>query len=653
VVVPDSRYCGACGAHLAHEASGGARRLHSYAAFPDEPVVRLSVATTLFPHLSHRARVPFRAALGVIVGLLLVFALAGTTAPLIAVCGLGVPLLFLLYIIEVDPYEGTFVLPTALALVLGAGLGAGWALIASPFVDLALQPTTAASLTSAHALVAAIIVPTVAQLLMCVPVVVVRSMQRGRPESLDGFVAGATGALGFTCAATLVLLSPLLRDGQLTHQSFLVNMSQAIERGLGLPLISAMATGLIGGAIWVSRGRTTSARGRWVTSPVLAFVLAEVIQIGWAFGNLAALPDADVILIQLAAIAAIVVSVRLGIHHVLIHEAVDTTVGAPRVCPHCGHLVPTTSFCPQCGVADRALARSGRSEASAPQSAADPSEAAGFATAPTGMAAGEPWPTSPPGEATMRASFPVVRPPAPHGHRLGHLATVALLLAGLAVLTAVLLVVGVFAPPAPPAPCPPLGCQAPPLGKFAAVAQRASQSGLQLGGRLYTNPQGFTVRYYPFPDSSLYPGVETSAKGIQLSYPFKASYGGAAYLDVVGAPDDASTAQQIVNKEVSQIAPNAQLQYVMPQAYLGYVPGYGAAFETEVPNADGHSATYQLLVMASVQNGFAIAVVASGELLSRVTPGSTWWDGHPSPAAISVAYLADSTVNGIAFPGRR
>ena len=105
---------------------------------------------------------------------MIAFALAGTTAPLMAVCALGVPLLFLLYIIEVDPYEGTFVISTGVALLFGAGLGAGWALIASPYVDRALQPTPLSSLTSGQALVAAIVVPTVAQLLMCIPILVVR-----------------------------------------------------------------------------------------------------------------------------------------------------------------------------------------------------------------------------------------------------------------------------------------------------------------------------------------------------------------------------------------------------------------------------------------------------------------------------------------------
>ena len=144
--------------------------------------------------------------------------------------------------------------------------------------------------------------------------------------------------------------------------------------------------------------------------------------------------------------------------------------------------------------------------------------------------------------------------------------------------------------------------------------------------------------------------VSTSSNGIVLSYPFKAKYGGASYLGVIGEPADSVTPQQIVNDEASQIAPNAQVQFLMPQAYVGYWPGYGEAFETQVASADGHSATYELVVIAAVHDGFGIAVVASGELLSQVTPGSTWWDGHPSPTAISVAYLADNTVNSITFP---
>ncbi|HTX62996.1 MAG TPA: hypothetical protein VMD28_05125, partial [Acidimicrobiales bacterium] len=98
--VPAADYCGACGAHLVHRAATAARRHHAYAAFPEEPVLRLAVTTSLFPHLSHRAKATFRAAVGAIVVVLVALALGGVEAPSIAVCALGVPLLYLLYTYE-------------------------------------------------------------------------------------------------------------------------------------------------------------------------------------------------------------------------------------------------------------------------------------------------------------------------------------------------------------------------------------------------------------------------------------------------------------------------------------------------------------------------------------------------------------------------
>lgn len=269
----------------------------------------------------------------------------------------------------------------------------------------------------------------------------------------------------------------------------------------------------------------------------------------------------------------------------------------------------------------------------------------------TAAASDAPWPTSPPGVPGLRAGFPEVRGQPPPGHRFSHAAMVALLVVALAALTAILVVVAVVAPPAPPKPCPPLGCQSPPIGQLGATALQAGPI-LQLDQpKLYSNSQGFTVKIYPFfPGSTSYPGYQTFSDGITLSYPFKASYGGTAYLSVIGAPANGDTPEEIVAYEVSQIAPNAQVEYVMPEAYVGYQPGYGAAFETEVVSAEGQSTTYQIIAEAAVRNGFAIAVVADGASLGHVTPNSTWWDGHPSPAAISVAYMADTTVNSITFP---
>ena len=135
-VTPSGHYCGVCGAHLAH--AGGplaARRPHSFSANPGEPVLRLSVISSLFPHLSHRASTPFRLGFAALVGLLAIFSATGLQAPVIALAAIGVPLLFQLYVWEVDVYEDDHLLLTAETLLVGAGLGVGWALIGGHIVS--------------------------------------------------------------------------------------------------------------------------------------------------------------------------------------------------------------------------------------------------------------------------------------------------------------------------------------------------------------------------------------------------------------------------------------------------------------------------------------------------------------------------------------
>ncbi|HEX2398456.1 MAG TPA: zinc ribbon domain-containing protein, partial [Mycobacterium sp.] len=74
--VPAAAFCGACGAHLSPRRGDGRGMLRpvAYGAAPGEHVVRLSVASTLFPHLPDRSRAPFRVALAVLFLTLVVLA---------------------------------------------------------------------------------------------------------------------------------------------------------------------------------------------------------------------------------------------------------------------------------------------------------------------------------------------------------------------------------------------------------------------------------------------------------------------------------------------------------------------------------------------------------------------------------------------------
>jgi hypothetical protein len=99
--------------------------------------------------------------------------------------------------------------------------------------------------------------------------------------------------------------------------------------------------------------------------------------------------------------------------------------------------------------------------------------------------------------------------------------------------------------------------------------------------------------------------------------------------------------------------PDTQPTYELPDPWVGYQPAYGAAYSVQPASANGSTQTDQVVVVASVKNGFAIVVLEEGALLPTVTSTSPFFNGHPSPARVNMAYgFGDFIVNRIRFPTR-
>lgn len=376
---PTGTFCGACGAHLSHAAGPRhehhrrrARRHHSFAASPHEHVLRLSAVTSLFPHLGERSRAPFRAGLGVVLFALVVFSIAQVQPAVIAVSAVGVPVLFEFYVYEVDPFERGFLVPMALAFLIGGGLGAGWALIGGPVVARASQPAISTDFTTSTALAAAVLVPLIGQLLMIVPVLVLHRTERAHTETLDGFVAGGTAALGFTLAATFTNLSGDISEGIRGGQPVLALLTEAGVRGFAFPVLAALATGTIGAALWrIGRKPPAPLEGTAdqaaVRTPRAVFVIlaasllgALLLQVGLGFAGISDLSDLDLLGVYAGVVAVAILGTRAAIHWLLLTDAHHVRIGRPRVCANCHHLVPGMPFCPVCGVAEHATPRSHR-----------------------------------------------------------------------------------------------------------------------------------------------------------------------------------------------------------------------------------------------------------------------------------------------------
>jgi len=193
----------------------GAQRLHSYAAFPDEPVFRVSVVTSLFPTLAP-GQGSFR--VGLPSSWCSIDLCPGRhNCPLIAVSALSVPSSSS-STSGSRSLRGSFLPPTFVCLLLVpdssrlgdhrrqlCGQGSPTLVHLQPhqrFVDRGRDR-----------------VPAIGQLLMCVPMMIARRMQRGRSSLLTALSPERPVRSASPCRHDR-LDGPWLSNGQLTHEAF-------------------------------------------------------------------------------------------------------------------------------------------------------------------------------------------------------------------------------------------------------------------------------------------------------------------------------------------------------------------------------------------------------------------------------------------------
>jgi hypothetical protein len=610
--VPVGAFCGSCGANPFAERGDrlGRLRIGAYAAAPDEHVLRFTLASSLFPQLPHRSRTPFRLGLVTLLVALVVLAVLRWQAPLIAVGALGFPLLFVVYLRETDARHDLPVRLLAIAAGLGAALGIAWALVAGAIVAHSYDVALGTGEDVGHTFMEGMLIPTGGVLLALAPAVVVRMLRPSARESLDGFVIGALGAIGFTAAATLTRLAPQLATGPTAQdQPITALLVQMGIQGLAIPILAAAAGGLVGVALWFNR--SDSRRPAW--RAVLAAVLV-VIALHAGLGLLEALPLPDGLHLGLHLIfaALAVLALRIGIQAALLHEAREPTNPDEQVlCPNCEHVVPDMAFCPNCGVA--ALAASGTSRAARrlnrPHRGADgaavPDARAGYAVPPGTYAA-----------APLRHSTP---------------RRVLFVMASILSVAAVAAVaVSVLITPKPPRyVCPP-DCGRPPLGTPVA-----------------TNPR-FTVANGDY--SFSYPGPGTAYEatvnpdGVVLDF----VAGDTGTLELFGEPARDRTPQQIAEDLIEEAYPDAEVEYEIPNALVGYQPGYGVVADEYPQDSSGTFTRLRLLVMVAVKNDLALVAAAVGPY-HQFSPD--FGTGHPSGANLQLAMDMAKYVNSFTWRG--
>jgi len=266
------------------------------------------------------------------------------------------PVLYLMYLYEVEVYEDEPWLVVGATMLLGALLGLAFANIAGASLS---QLDLTGDRDSAFVL-AAIAIPIVAQVLMLAGPAFLYTFRTRFREPLDGVTFGAASGLGFSLASSLTAFWPLITGPLVANGSSIDWAVRLTRAGLGIALINACTTALVAAALWLHRYDTRPARRRITSSLVAAIVVAVVAQV--AVGIIGSVVgDLVVGVILLAVIAAgLLVYVRVVIHDALLVEGAELGIGPEAPCPECHRLVPTMRFCPSCGAARAAASKQGR-----------------------------------------------------------------------------------------------------------------------------------------------------------------------------------------------------------------------------------------------------------------------------------------------------
>lgn len=323
---------------------------------PNEHVARIAIISTLLPHLPHRRGQPFRLALiagAAAVLLLAVFHLfASATVAAVVV----LPILYLIYLYEVEVYEDEPWLVIGATMATGAVLGYGFASLGGAGLS---QLTLTADNDTAF-VVASIALPIVAQLLMLAGPLFLYLFRSRFREPLDGLTFGAASALGFTLASSLTAFWPSITGSFVGSGSTIEWALRLTRSGLLISLINASTTALVTAALWLHRYDRRRSNRKWQSNLLAGVLVAFGAQIIVATVGFVAQDLPLEVVILAAATIALLLYVRLVIHQALLVEGVEHEIGPDSECPECRRIVPTMVFCPACGVARAASSKQKR-----------------------------------------------------------------------------------------------------------------------------------------------------------------------------------------------------------------------------------------------------------------------------------------------------
>jgi hypothetical protein len=177
--------------------------------------------------------------------------------------------------------------------------------------------------------------------------------------------------------------------------------------------------------------------------------------------------------------------------------------------------------------------------------------------------------------------------------------------------------------------CPP-DCGRPPTG----VPVQASP-------RWVAGDRSFSVSY-PAPGTAYDLTMEDD--GVSAVY----TGGDGGTMELFGVPAQGRSAEQVVDDLIRDKQPDATVAYVLPNATVGYQPGYGVVLDVYPTSGSGVSTRTRIVILAAVKNDLTLIGAAIGPY-RQFTPEDG--PGPPSGANVQLAEDLGKYVNSFLWKG--
>ncbi len=365
--VPEvAHFCQVCGQDLR---SNDQSRRHSFAAKPDEPVASFALISSIMPRgTAGRQPQTYRIAFGIALAVALVAAIFGALPIAVLVAAFAVPIVYIVYLYDVNLWEDEPLPVTALAFGLTGLLAALFTLLWTHLVPLTISFTDLAgfevgSPTVGTFLIIALLVPIVGEAIRQIGPLYLASRPKF-DDLMDGLTFGVISGVAYACFDTLVRHWTLLTGGIADIDPGRW-VALILLEGFIKPLIMGTATG-IACAEFSGLGKGYDGfTPRYFGGLATAIVANIAYQAGgylFAFVGSPTLGATLQILWALIILGILLLRLRVVLHAGLMEAALEASArqgsagatGEVEVCAHCEMpLIDNASFCNACGTAIR------------------------------------------------------------------------------------------------------------------------------------------------------------------------------------------------------------------------------------------------------------------------------------------------------------